>query len=497
MGSIWDQLLDSVKTYAPSLIGAILILIIGWFVAKLIAGAVRRGLGRTKLGGRVTRWIGGEGTQAAEAERRVAKVVYYLIMLLVLVAFFQVLGLTIATEPLNKLLNTVFEFIPKIVGAAILILIAWIIASVLRLVIVKLLSGAQIDERFGKKAGAEEEKQVPLSKMIGDVVYWLVFLLFLPAILSALKLDGLLTPVQTMTEKLLGFVPNLLAAALILIIGWFVARLVRIIVTNLLAVAGADSLSERIGLAQLLGDKKLSGFLGLLIYILILFPVLVAALNALQLDAITQPTSNMLNVILEAIPSIFAAAIIVIVACLVGRVVKGLIASLLAGAGFNSIMERLGLGKAEEGKRTASEIVGYLVMVAIILVAVTAAFNLLEFTILNDLMGEFLVFAGHVIVGLIIFGFGLYLANLISRTLLASGKPQAGLMAVLAKIAIMVLVSAIALRQMGFANQIVNLAFGLLLGAVALAAAIAFGVGGRDFASRRLEEWQKSLKPKE
>ena len=176
MQAIWDQFLDSVKTYAPSLAGAILILIVGWLVAKAIAGIVRRGLGRTKIGSKITRWIGGEGAQAIEVERRVAKVVYYLVMLLVLVAFFQVLGLTIATEPLNRLLNTVFEFIPKIVGAAILILIAWIIASVLRLVIVKVLSGAQIDERFGKKAGVEEEKRVPLSKMIGDVVYWLIFL---------------------------------------------------------------------------------------------------------------------------------------------------------------------------------------------------------------------------------------------------------------------------------------------------------------------------------
>jgi len=502
MQAIWDQIVNSIQTYAPSLVGALAVLVVGWLVAKIVSGIVRRGLRRTRLGKRVTRWLGGEkeeGPRTIQVERRIAKGVYYLIMFLVLVAFFQVLGLTIATEPLNSLLNTVFQFIPRLVGAGVLLIIAWVLASALRLLITRVLSGAQIDERFGERTGAKEEKRVPLTKTLGDLVYWLVFLLFLPAILGALKLEGLLSPVQSMIDKSLVFLPNLLVAGVILLVGWFVARIVRLIVTNLLAAAGADGLSERVGLAKVMGEKKLSGFLGMVMYVLILIPVLIAALNALKIEAITQPTSNMLNVMLRSLPNIFAAAIVVIVAYLVGRVVSGLIAGLLTGVGFNAIMVRLGLGKEPregEGKRTPSEIVGYLVMIAIVLAAVTAALHLLGFAILTDLMARFLVFAGHIILGLVIFALGLYLANLISRAVQASGTAQAGLLALMARIAILLLAGAIALRQMGFANEIINIAFGLLLGAVALATAIAFGVGGREFAARRLEEWQNSIRSK-
>jgi hypothetical protein len=66
-----------------------------------------------------------------------------------------------------------------------------------------------------------------------------------------------------------------------------------------------------------------------------------------------------------------------------------------------------------------------------------------------------------------------------------------------ARIAILVLAGSIAIRYMGLANEIVNLAFGLTLGAVAVAVAIAFGIGGRNVAARKLEEWTADKKEKQ
>jgi hypothetical protein len=326
-------------------------------------------------------------------------------------------------------------------------------------------------------------------------VYWLVFLLFLPAILGALELTGLLEPVQNLVDEILAFVPNLFAAGLILVIGWFVARIVQRVVTNLLSAVGVDRLSERVGVASAFGTQKLSGLIGLLLYILILLPVLIAALDALEMEAITQPASDMLNTILGAFPAIFGAFLVLAIAYIVGRVVAGLIISLLTGLGFNAILARLGLGgEPEEGERTPSEIVGYLVMVAIMFFAAIAALNMLSFEILAEGLAQFTGFAGQVILGLIIFAIGLYLANLVSTTVRASDAPNAGLLALAARIAILVLAGAMALRQMGLANEIVNLAFGLLLGAIAVAVALAFGLGGRDIAARELEGWLESIK---
>jgi hypothetical protein len=493
-----EQMAQLVGSYIPNLIAALAILVIGWLVALILSAIVRGALRRTTLDNRLAGWVmGEEATKAVDVERQIARGVYYLLMLFVLIAFFQTLGLTIITEPLNRLLVQVFQYAPRLLGAGLLLLIAWIVASALRLVISRALTAAKIDERLGSEAGLEEEKRVPLAQTLGNAVYWLVFLLFLPAVLGALELQGLLEPIQGMINQILGFLPNIFAAGLILAVGWFVARIVQQIVTNLLAAVGADRLSERVGLASVLGKQQLSGLLGLVVYVLILIPVLIAALNALALEAITQPASNMLNVILEAIPAIFAATLVVVIAYVVGRVVAGLITNLLTGVGFNAILARLGLGKEPgEGERTPSEIVGYLVLVAIMLFAAIEASRLLGFALLADLVAQFTAFAGQVILGLIIFAIGLYLANLAAKTVQASGAAQAGLLALAARVSILVLAGAMALRQMGLANEIINLAFGLLLGAIAVAVALAFGLGGREAAAREIEDWLQSVKSK-
>ena len=346
MQVIWSEVSRLVGGNVPKLIGALAILVVGWLVALLASRVVRRLLGRTMLDNRLARWIAGEEEpRPGEADRWIAKGVFYLIMLLVLVAFFQVLGLTVVRQPLNRLLSEVFGYAPKLLGAGLLLLIAWIVASVLRLVASRALKVARLDERLGETGEVAEGKQVVLSKTLAEAVYWLVFLLFLPAVLGALGLAGLLGPVQALLNKVLGFLPSLLAGALILLIGWFVARIVRRIVTNLLAAVGADRLSERVGLASALGKQQLSGLVGLIVYALILIPVIIAALNALTLDAITGPASEMLNVILGAVPRVFGAVLLLAIAYVVGRVVASIITSLLAGAGFNSIMVRLGVGK--------------------------------------------------------------------------------------------------------------------------------------------------------
>jgi hypothetical protein len=238
--------------------------------------------------------------------------------------------------------------------------------------------------------------------------------------------------------------------------------------------------------------------LGLVVYVLILIPVLIAALNALALEAITQPATNMLDTILGALPAVFAAGLVVAIAYVVGRVVAGLIANLLSGAGFDAVLTRMGLGKEPaEGERTPSEIVGYLVLVAIMLFASIEALRLLGFESVADLVTQFTAFASQVILGLIIFAIGLYLANLAARTVQASGAAQAGLLAMAARVSVLVLAGAMGLRQMGLANEIINVAFGLLLGAIAVAVALAFGLGGRELAARELEEWLRSVKSKE
>ena len=495
MQDILLSFVQLVLSYIPTLVGAMAVLIIGWLLALVVSAVVRRALRRTTVDDRLAAWVGGEEAEAIDVEAWIGRGIYWLIMIFVLVAFFQVLGLTLITEPLNQLLIQIFQYAPRLVGAGLLLLLAWVLASILRFAVARVVRAAKLDERLGTLAGVEEEERIPLARTLGDAVYWVVFLLFLPAVLGALAVEGLLEPVQGMITNILDFLPNIFAAGLILAIGWLAARIVQRIVSNLLAAIGADRLSERVELDRVLGKQRLSGVLGLIAYFLILVPVLIAALNALALEAITQPASNMLNVVLTALPGIFAAALLVVLAYIVGRLVAGLLTNVLTGIGFNAVLARLGLAKQlPEGQRTPSEIAGYLLLVGVMLLASIEASRLLGFESLAGLISDFTVFLGQVILGLIIFGIGLYLANLAAQVVQATGSAQAGLLAVAARVSILILAGAIALSQMGLANEIIQLAFGVLLAAIALAGALAFGLGGREIAARQIEEWLESIK---
>jgi len=334
-----------------------------------------------------------------------------------------------------------------------------------------------------------------LTKTVSGAVYWLVFLLFLPAILDALAIPGLREPIREMIGKILDFLPNLVAAGAILIAGWFVARIVQRIVSNLLAAVGTDRLSDRVGLTPALGQSRLSDVLGVVVYVLLLIPVLIASLDALKIEKVTKPASDMLNTILKALPGIFTAVLVIGIAYVVGRVVSGLVTKVLTAVGFNKLPAALGLGKEPTaGQRTPAEWTGTLTLVAIILIAVTQALHIMGFTVLGVLMEGFLVFAANVLLGLVLIGLGLFLGKLAADTIRVTGMAQAPLWAMAARITIIVLAAAIGLRQMGLANEIIIVAFGSILGAIAVASAIAFGIGGRDAAKNAIEDFLKSKK---
>lgn len=496
MEQVLDQLLPILSGYVPQILGAAALFVVGWLVAVILSAGTRRLLSRTGADAQLAKWMfPDEPSRTPEIRRWFGQTVFYTAMLFVLVAIFQTLQLTHIIVPLNRLLSEVFEFLPRVLSAGILLGIAWVLATILRTVIIRMLGALRIDERFGRPPEQTAQKGFSLVSPIADGVYWLVFVFFLPAILGVLALSGILDPVKGMFQIALGFLPNLVSAALILFIGWYLASVIRRIVTNLLAISGVDQLSERIGLSRILGGDPLSKVIGLIVYILVAIPIIIGALNAVELSEITAPASHMLEVILVAIPDIFGAALVLAVAYAVGSVVGHLAANVLTSIGFNAILVRMGISpELAAGRRTPSAIVGTLILVSVMLFASMEAAELMHFDLLAGLIGNFIVFGGHLILGLVVFGIGIYLANLAARTIEVSRLKEATLMAKGARVAILVLATAMAMRQMGLADDIVNLAFGLLLGAFAVAFALAIGLGGRDVAAEEMRSWIDSLK---
>lgn len=489
------DMMNNLGSYVLTIVGAIVLLVVGWLVGSLLARGTRGALRRTGLSGRISNWVSDKPEDAATVELWSGRFVFYLVMLFVLVGFFQVLGLNEISRPLLSFLDRVFAYAPRLIAPAVLALVAWLVAKGLKFVVQRGLAKTRLDDRLRSEAELVGTPGAPASQVLGDAAFWLTLLLFLPAVLHALGLEGLLGPVQAMVDKFLDFMPNLVAAALILAGGWFVAMLLRRIVTNAMSALGADSLSEHVRLKAALGQQSLSDLVGLVVYILVLIPIVVAALNALEIDAVTQPASQMLNAFLAAVPRLFAAGLLLVVAYVVARLLGGLVESLLRGVGFDTLFVRLGLARepATEERTSLSALAGNLVMVVILLFAVIESLGLVGFNALAELGSNLLVFVANVAIGLFVIGFGLYLANLVAGLVRSIDTAQPEILAQVARVAILVLAFAIGLGQMGVASEIIMLAFGILLGAIALALAIAFGVGSREAAGRLVDGWLESV----
>jgi hypothetical protein len=487
----WHNVAESL----PSLLFAFVILIAGWlialFIAKIISAVIRKTSLDNKLSGIIT---DEEAKRSVHVETWLSKGVYYFLMLIVLAAFFQQLGLTATTSTFSHIINKIVEYLPNLCIAVIFVLAAWVIANFLRALVTGSMSITKLDEKLADEEDAS--KSVPVSKTIGEAIYWLVFLLFVPLVLDILHLEGLLGPVQEMFNEIFSYVPNLLVALMVLVVGWFVARVFQKIITNFLLAAGSEQVSDKVGLKSVLGQKKLAHVIGLIVYVLILIPVLIAALDALNVAAITEPFSDMLKLFLSSIPIILASAVILLIAYFAGSVLAELASKLLSSFGFDSILTKLGINKESSKDAMApSAVIGKLVHVGIMFLAAMVACGLLGFDTLEALIQSFLFFAGRVVLAVVIFMVGIYLANLAAAALKGKGM-QSEVLSFLARIGILIFAGAVALRHVGLANEIINLAFGLLLGAIAVAIAISFGVGGREFAARKLEEWEKSIKEK-
>lgn len=481
---MWQQVSDSVGGYLPSLVGAIALLLLFWLGAVVLSAIVRKVVKRYELDVKVLRLLD-PNAKATRSGEWVGRIVFIVVMLFGLSAFFNALDLDLVTEPVNRMLGEVFEFAPRLLGAGLILILAWLLASLVRLLSARGLGAARVDERL-EDAGAATKGT--LAKSVSSVLYWLVLLLFLPMILDILSLEGLLAPVQSMLNGFLGFLPNLFAAGLILLIGWFLARIVRQIVTGLLEAAGADRLatdetdhgSHRM---------RVSSIGGTIVYALILLPVVVASLDALALGAVADPAKQMLGTVLDALPNVLTAFLILGLAYLVARLVSGLVSDLLGRLGFDNLFSWLGIRRnVEPGTRTPSQMMGSLVLVATIYLAAVEASRQLGFTVLTELLADFAVFAGQVFLGLVIFALGLYLSRFATTLIESTQGRHSGLLARAARVSILIFSAAMALRQMGIAEDIVTTAFTLLLGALAVAFAIAFGLGGRDAARAQLEK---------
>ena len=507
-----DSIGSQLGNFLPGLLAAFLLLIVGLVVATIAKAFAKFLLNKTNLDNQLAAKAGiGE---EVPIENTIGSVVFWVVMLFFLIAILNALKLDAVSQPISGLLQTVFEYVPRLAGAGVILFVTWVIAKIAKAAVVNGLGRFNLDERLAEQTGVDSEgNSFQVNDTLGNVIYWFIFLLALPLVLSALQLPGLLGPVEELLNEFLSAIPQVLTAAIVFGIGWLVANIVKGIVTNLLMATGADSFGARFGLAARPDDGiSVSSLAGVLVYTLILIPAAIAALNELNIEAISGPAVDMLERVLFIIPQVLAAGVVLTIFYFIGQFISDLVVSLLSGIGFDNVTNILGLPElatpepetvlaegepmpaVEAPRKTPSEIVGIIVLVGIVLFGAITATEILDFPVLTQIVKNIMAVSVRVLSGVVVFAIGLYAANLAFRLINGMGMASSNTLAQTARIAIIAFVGAMALQQMGVATSIVNLAFGLLLGAIAVAIAIAFGLGGRDVAADNLREWVNHLK---
>ncbi|MFC6204746.1 MULTISPECIES: mechanosensitive ion channel [Psychrobacter] len=462
-----------------SIIGAILIFIIGWLVALGIASLVRNVLARININQRMNTSTG----KSYDLEGIISKIVFWFIFIIAISMALDQLNLNSISAPFANMVGQVLSFIPNLIAAIAVGIIGWVVATVVRTAITAALAKTTMDERLSSHAGVK-----PMSSTIADIVYWFILLIVLTMVLGQLELDGLFAPLTNMVGKIFDFIPNILIAGVVFVVGYIIAKVVRGIVTNLVSTFNVQELASKAGLSQ---QNSLPNIAGSLAFLVVIIPTIIAALNALKIEVIARPATNMLNKIMEALPNIFMATAILVVTYYVIRMVANIIKGLLENTQINQLPAKVGLQETM-GDKKISDLVGYAIIFFAMLFAAIAAADLLGFEPISAIITMFIAFGANIILGAVILFIGFWLANIIAGVVERSEKGSQFL-ANIVRVLIMGLVLAMGLKAMGIADSIVNLAFGLTLGAVAVAFALSFGLGGQEAAGRFLRKMQDKM----
>lgn len=460
-----------------NIIASIIILLVGLALASIVITKLEYVLTKTKLFSNLEHEITGkEGGTSTSAIKILLKFIYYIFMIFIIGIIMEKLGFSRLVNPILNLLDPIFSYIPNVLGGVVLLIVAIVLAKL----------SQKFSEIFFKKMKVDEKintEGASLAKIFSEIISLVVFILILPGVLAALKLDKILIPITDMLTKFLNYIPSLIAAALVLIVGWFIASKLKDILKGVL---DSFKLDEKLSVdGKVLFEGKLSNVIASIVYVLVLIPVFSASLNYLGLDIIISPVISMLNILFNYIPNLVGVALVIVIALYFGRIIENIIMNLLIGLKFDSHLEKIGLKAAENNY---SKLIGKFSKILIIYFAIIQSIEILNFGSLQNLSLRLTLLLGNILLGVIVITIGILIANYVAKIIKNTSLTNKNQIANIAKTAIIVFVGAMGLRQMGIANEIINLAFGFTIGALAVAFAIAFGIGGKDLAKEKLQK---------
>ena len=380
--------------------------------------------------------------------------------------------------------------LPQIVWAIVILLIGFLIATLVKKLVVKLLNNSRIPEKLASaKQGSEVNK---MSNLLGNLAFLLVFILFLPSVFDKLGLQAISSPLGGFLTTILNYIPRLIAAIVILYIGFFVAKIVREVVETLLARLGIDSFVKKH-----LGDNpqangqnqmRISSVLANIVYAFIVVPLIIISLDILNLQVIADPARQILSDFLGYVPKLFVAGLLIFVGMFIARLIANLLESVLKSVNTDGLLAKVGISTQIK----LSELISKTVMIVLMLVFTVEAFNVLQLQVLQSIGAAIITYIPFVLSAGLILLAAYALGNFL-ETKIRQRNSEHSVFGKALKFIILAMGVFMALTQLGFAKNIVEYAFILLLGALAVAFALAFGLGGKDYAKTSLERMDRKV----
>ena len=388
--------------------------------------------------------------------------------------------------------DRLMQNVPNYIEALFLLAIAFIVAAIVK----SLVNGTMKLLKFDKvldKAKLEDKSKITLKEFIAKLFYLITFALFIPGVFQKLGLTSVSEPVVSMMDKLLSYMPNIIAALIIFIIGLCISKGVRGLLIPLFQKLNVDKYVEKAGIKKE-NSVTISEVLANIVYVLILIPVGIAALDALKIEAISKPAIGMLNNILIFMPRVLVTIVIIYIGKFIADLACGLLEKFLISIGTDKTVNNI--FKASDTKLSSdfslSRVIAQIVKVVIIVFFLVEGVNILKLEILTNIGNSVIKYMPYAISSAIIMLIAILVGNY-SESTINKKFDDSKTIALITKVAIVTVGAFITLYQLGIAKSIINSSFIIVLGAFAVAFAIAFGVGGRDFAKSMLSKLEKKI----
>jgi small-conductance mechanosensitive channel len=200
-------------------------------------------------------------------------------------------------------------------------------------------------------------------------------------------------------------------------------------------------------------------------------------------ETLFQPLQNALSSFLSYLPQLVGAIIILVIGYIVAKVLQAVVGRVLQSVGFDTWMEKGGIKQFFDRAQTdytPATVIGRLVFWFVFIIALTMATDALGIPQVSAVLGQLIAYIPSIIAAILILILAALLANFLSS--IVRGATGSDLLASIARYAIIVYAVFAAITQLGIAVELTAPTFLILLGAVALATALAFGIGGTDVA---------------